>query len=276
VEVEPSDVDVAAPERYWRVRPQKELPLDTRADLVARKGLLSLEGPLPSKADALVVSTFTFPAHGFLGVRCFDLSENSITVRAGDELPARPCNPMEPVELLFASPVVKEVLQHALELDPDLAGGREDYDPWDALYSGSRLEWARSGKEEYSIRLPELLRARTTYHLRANAAVLLDEFGRPLPQDVDFLFTTSDRPPRAALTHPVSTLEKNVETRVPVVVTNLDSLSLEVEALTADGVSTRSETISLPKAPNVAFRYPLPTREWLSGRSGALFANVAT
>ncbi|HEY7697618.1 MAG TPA: MG2 domain-containing protein, partial [Vicinamibacteria bacterium] len=155
-------------------------------------------------------------------------------------------------------------------------GGREDYDPWDRVYSYSRLEWARSEDDVYSTGLPELLHARTTYRLRADRSSLLDEFGRPLPRDIDFIFTTSDRPPRLALTHPISTLEKNVETRVPAVVTNLDALDLDVEALTADGVEARSETLSIPKAPNVAFRYPLPTREWLHGKSGALFANASS
>src|SRR5207344_1290530 len=138
-----------------------------------------------------------------------------VEVRPSDTLPPRPCNPMAPVEVVFAAPVVKEVLRDKLKLQPDLAGGREDYDPWEALYSFARLECAREAGDVYATRLPELLHARTSYRLQAQEAALLDEFGRPLPRDVDFFFTTSDRPPRAALTHPISTLEKNVETRVP-------------------------------------------------------------
>ncbi len=274
--IEPAGPQVPEPERYWRVRPQRELPPDITAHLVAAKGLVSLDGPLPSAEDNRVVSLFTFPSHGFLGIRCSDNAGNAITLRPSESLPPRPCNPMAPVEVLFAAPVVKEVLREHLKLEPDLAGGREDYDPWDRIYSYSRLEWARSEDETYSTQFPELLRARTTYRLRAEGSSLLDEFGRPLPRDIDFVFMTSDRPPRAALTHPVSTLEKNVETRVPIVVTNLDALDIEIEALTAEGLATRTETLPLPKAPNVAFRYPLPTREWLGGRSGALFANVRT
>ncbi len=276
LEVEPARTDVPDPELHWRVRPAHELPADITVHLTAEKGLTSLEGPLPIRENNRVVTTFTFPSHGFLGIRCYDNNDREITVRPGEALPSRPCNPMNTVEVLFAAPVVKEVLRDHLKLEPDLAGGREDYDPWDAVYSYTRLEWPRSDREQYSTRLPELLRARTTYRIRAEGGVLLDEFGRPLPKDIDFVFTTSDRPPRAALTHPVSTLEKNVETRVPIVVTNLDALDLQVEALTAEGHSNKNESIELPAAPNVAFRYPLPSREWLNGRSGALFANVLT
>jgi uncharacterized protein YfaS (alpha-2-macroglobulin family) len=276
LEVELARTDVEEPERHWRVKPAKELPPDTTVHLTAEKGLTSLEGPLPLLENSRVVSVFTFPAHGFLGIRCYDNDDQEITVRPTDILPTRPCNPMNTVEVLFGAPVVKEILRDHLKLEPDLAGGREDYDPWDAVYSYSRLEWPRSELEVYSTRLPELLRARSTYRIRGERELLLDEFGRPLPKDIDFVFTTSDRPPRAALTHPVSTLEKNVETRVPVVVTNLEGLDLHVEALTSEGVVTRSEAIELPDAPNVAFRYPLPSREWLNGRSGVLFADVET
>ncbi len=276
LEVELARSDVEEPERHWRVRPARELPPGSTAHLTAEKGLTSMEGPLPVQENNRVVSISTFPAHAFLGIRCYDNQDEEITIRPSDALPSRPCNPMNSVEVLFAAPIVKEVLRDHLKLEPDLAGGREDYDPWDAVYSYSRLEWPRSEGEVYSTRLPELLRARSTYRIQAEGGALLDEFGRPLPQDIDFVFTTSDRPPRAGLTHPISTLEKNIDTRVPIVVTNLEGLDFQVEGLTADGLFTANEAIELPDAPNVAFRHPLPSREWLKGRSGALFANVLT
>ncbi|MGH9336834.1 MAG: hypothetical protein ACRD21_24095, partial [Vicinamibacteria bacterium] len=276
VEAELADATVENPDRFWRIRPQNELPLGSSIFLVAGAGLTSQEGPLPTLEAARAVNLHTFPRHEFLGIRCWDNQGNPITLKPDETLPPRPCNPMALVEVVFAAPVVKEVLGDGLKLDPDLGGGREDYDPWEALYSYSRLEWVRSAGADYATRLPELLRARTTYRIQAEGSSLLDEFGRPLPEDIDFLFTTDDRPPRAALTHPISTLEKNVDSRVPIVVTNLDALDFEVETLTADGSRRITETIALPKAPNVAYRYPLPTRDWLSGRSGVLFANART
>jgi len=274
LEVELADAQAEKPERFWRVRPKTELPLDITAHLTAEKGLTSLDGPLPTAENNRVVVTYTFPSHKFLGIRCWDNERNQVMLRPSETLPGRPCNPVGTVDVVFAAPVVKEVLREHMKLEPDLAGGREDYDPWEALYSYSRLERVRSEGEVYSTRLPELLRARTTYRIRAEGSSLLDEFGRPLLEDVDLLFTTGDRPPHVELTHPISTLEKNVESRAPIVVTNLDALDFEVEALTTEGVTTRTENIQLPRAPNVAFRYPLPTREWLGGKSGAVFANT--
>jgi uncharacterized protein YfaS (alpha-2-macroglobulin family) len=276
VEVELADDTVGETERFWRIRPLRELPLGAEVHLVLQKGFTSLEGPLPTIQDETVVSIHTFPRHAFLGIRCRDNDGVEIRIRPSDMLPAKPCNPMAPVEVVFASPVVKEVLRATLKVDPDLAGGREDYDPWDALYSYSRLKRPRRQEEDYSTRLPELLHARTSYRIEANAATVLDEFGRPLPEDIDLVFTTDDRPPRGVLTHPISTLEKEVDTRVPIVLTNLESVRFDVEALTAAGRRTFAEELPVPPAPNVSYRFPLPTREWLGGKSGALIAEAMT
>jgi alpha-2-macroglobulin len=278
VEVELANPGVEDPARlrYWQIQPASLLPPGAVVSLVAGKGLTSLEGPLATVEDNRVVTLYTFPEHRFLGVRCRDNGGKEVFLRPEGVGPGRPCNPMEPVEVVFSSPIVKEVLQEHLAIDPDLASGREDYEPWDAVYSFSRLSYARSQSETYPTTLPELLHARTTYEIRAKASELLDEFGRPLASDVDFVFTTDDRPPRAVLTHPVSTLEKNVDTQVPIVVTNLDSFRVEGEALTADGLRSFSATVPLAKAENVAYRLPLPTRDWLGAPSGVLFGNVST
>ena len=255
----PDETEVASeePERYWMLRPVDELPLGAKVQLFVEPGLASLEGPLEANEKKLAVAVDTFPAHGFLGVRCRDNADNPLWIRPdGGAFPPRLCNPMAAVELVFASPVVKEVLKENLAIEPDLGGNREDYDPWEAAYSYSRLGWPRSAGQDYGFYLPELLHARTTYRLQAKAGDLLDEFGRSLPEDVDFLFTTDDRPPNAVLTHPTSTLEKNVETYVPVVVTNLSRLDVDVQALTASGTTSFTKTIELPEAPNVAFRFP--------------------
>ena len=262
------------PERHWKVHPRRELPLDMTVDLFVASGLVSLDGPLPSVEDKRVVTLFTFPAHTFNGIRCSDNNDVEVRIRPGSfAFPMRPCNPLRPVVLVFASPVIKDVLREHLSVDPDLAGGRDDYDPWDSLYSGSRLRYARRQNQEYFVRLPEVLRARTTYHIKAKSGDLLDEFGRPLTSDIDFPFTTDDRKPRAVLTHPVSTLETDVETYVPIVVTNLSAIDMKIQALTVDGYTTFTESIPLPDAPNVAYRFPLDTRDWLSGRSGVVIAD---
>ncbi len=101
-----------------------------------------------------------------------------------------------------------------------------------------------------------------------------DEFGRSLPADIDLTFLTDDRPPRFVLTHPVSVLETEVETHVPVTVTNLEEVRARFNGVTPGGVvqSTVSET--LPEVCNIAYGIPLDVREWLGGGSGALLGNI--
>ena len=268
--------DAPEPERHWWLSPVHELPLDTRVHLKVEPGLVSLEGELPSTEDENAVTFYTFPKQKFVGVQCMHGRE-LVRILPTDDPRGRPlCDPMSPVALVFASPIIKDVLREHLQVDPDLAGGREDYDPWDRYYGYTRLHQARRADQEYIVSLPELLRADTAYRISADASRLLDEFGRPLSEDVDFYFATDNRPPKAVLTHPSSTLEKDVDTHVPIVVTNLDALSIQVRARTAGGIQTLSKSITLSDVENVAYRVPLEVREWLDGASGVLFGDVTT
>ena len=124
------------------------------------------------------------------------------------------------------------------------------------------------------MQLPGTLKSRAEYKLKAEAGDLKDEFGRSLPADIDLTFLTDDRPPRFVLTHPVSVLETEVETHVPVTVTNLKEVRARFSGVTPGGVvqSTVSET--LPEVRNIAYRIPLDVREWLGGGSGALLGNI--
>ena len=52
---------------------------------------------------------------------------------------------------------------------------------------------------------------------------------------IDMQFATDHRPPDFTLTHPRAVLEKNVDTEVPLVVTNLDSATVAYDRLTTGG-----------------------------------------
>lgn len=262
---------------YWVAQPVTELPLDAAAQLVSEPGIRSKLGPETNVETKTVLEFHTFPEHRFLGVRCWDNDNEEILFPPSAVVrPASNCNPLRGAVLLFASPVIKEVLRDHLVVEPDLAGGREDYDPWDNMYSYSRLNQPRRKDQEYRMRLPETLKARTEYTLRADREGLKDEFGRPLVADVDLSFWTDDRPPLFVLTHPVSVLETDVDTHVPVTVTNLEEVRVRYAGVTPDGPvdTTRSDT--LPEVPNVAYAVPLEVREWLHGRSGAVFGSVSS
>lgn len=262
---------------YWIAKPVRELPLDERVHLKSEPGLLSKLGPEPSVETKTVIEFFTFPEHRFLGVRCRDNDRKELIVvaEAGAQT-HRSCNPLDPVFLLFSSPVIKEVLRDHLTVDPDLAGGREDYDPWDSIYTYSRLNSPRRQNQEYTTQLPGTLKAKTRYRVKAKADDIQDEFGRRLPADIDMTFLTDDRPPWFVLTHRVSSLETGVETHVPMVVTNLKEVRTDYQVVTPEGSLEELEIMYLPTVRNIAYRTPVKVREWLSGKSGAVLASVDT
>jgi hypothetical protein len=198
--IEPADPQVPEPERYWRVRPQRELPPDITAHLVAAKGLASLDGPLPSAEDNRVVSLFTFPSHGFLGIRCSDNAGNAITLRPSESLPGRPCNPMALAEVLFSGPGGEGGPAGAPEAEPT-SRGREDYDP-DRIYSYSRLE-ARSEDETYPRSFPAPRADDVPAQSRARRPGRVRRRCHGTPPRVHDLGSAPGR-----LTHPVSTLER--------------------------------------------------------------------
>jgi uncharacterized protein YfaS (alpha-2-macroglobulin family) len=262
-------------ERRWVVEPARELPHDALVSLRVRPGLESLEGPEPGAEDRGIVTFQTFSAPRFLGIRCTDVEGLRVRVEPDGDRQDKRCDPLEKVWLLFSSPVVKEVLRDHLGVTPDLAGGRSNYDPWEQVHSWSKLGRAHWRGDEYSIHLPGPLRAYHDYQLLASADAIRDEFNRPLERDIDLQFQTDDLRPLAVLTHPVSVLEHSLDTHVPVVVTNLQSLEADFQTLTADGVQKAARSISVERARNVAYRFPLRVREWLGGRSGALVGRLA-
>jgi len=273
--ISPPDVPTASPDVYWVAEPTRELPLDTRVHLKVEPGLVSKLGPEPGVETRTIVEFFTFPEYRFLGIRCRDNQGEPIQVPPSAWVRAqRACNPLDEVVLLFSSPIIKEVVRDHLMVEPDLAGDRDDYDPWENVYSYSRLDYPRSEKQEYPVQLPTTLRARTEYLLKANAAELKDEFGRSLTADIDVSFLTDDRPPRFVLTHEVSVLETGVDTHVPLVVTNLEEVRVDYRGLTPERTVEGTARLSPPEAPNVAYGIPLKVREWLAGGSGAVLASI--
>jgi hypothetical protein len=276
--VEVSAVNQHAGEReeglHWLVKPVRELPVDAAIQLRVEPGIVSLRGWEPSVERKAVLEFYTFPEFRFLGVECSTNDHRRLRVSALSEQTAGRCNPMAPVALLFSSPVIKDVLQEHLLLAPDLAGGRDDYDPWGRLHSYSQLRWPRSKDQVYRVNLPELLRADREYRLTGAADEIRDEFDRPLAANIDLRFHTDDRPPNLVLANRVSVLERDVETHLPAVVTNLRELRAHFSRLTSEGRDSEVAETTIPVARNVAFAVPLKVRDWLAGRSGAIIGGL--
>lgn len=263
----------------WLVAPKAELPLDSTIALKITPGLSPLVGTQSGIEDRPVVSFHTFPAFSFLGIACRDTKGASIeflTTPSAKPVTGK-CDPLNAVHLLFSAPVLKDKLKNGLVTEPDLKGGRADFDPWEEVYSYSHLSDSHFKNQRYYLSLPYGLRANATYKLSAQAASIRDEFGRPLSADISASFTTSHRAPRYHLENQVSVLEKDTDSKLPLIVNNLSGVSLTYQAVTsASNRSGLSTTLSPYNAQDIAYPFPIDVRELLGGRSGIIQGTLST
>ncbi len=265
--------------RVWLVSPENPLPLHAEANLVATPGLTSFFGSEKGVENRVLVFFATFPDFAFEGVECTDNKGKTVRISPENEPPFQNrCNPLRQAALLFSSPVMPLEVKENLTFTPDLAGNRTDYDPWANRTGYSRLRAPHKKGQTYRVWLPELLKAFQEYRVQsAPEKTLQDEFGRTLPVPVDTWFATNHRLPDFVLTHKQAVLEKGVDSRMPLVATNLNSVQVFCDTLTAKGKETGlSREIPVPKVQDVAFRIPLEVREILNGASGVVQGTVRT
>ena len=123
--------------------------------------------------------------------------------------------------------------------------------------------------------LPKTLNAYAQYDLYIGADTL-DEAGRSLPKSIDMAFLTGHRKPNLLLNHNHSVLEENVDSELPIYVTNLDSLELSSYSLTkAYSKETSPQYVkTLPTIQDVSYGVPLGIREVLSNESGMVVGRL--
>lgn len=283
VEADPDDIEapVETPDgearRIWLVTPETPLPSDTSARLAVEPGLASSAGPLRGDELRAVVEFDTFPDFRFVGVTCDANDGRELLLRPGiaaDEA----CNPLGRIGLTFSTPVVGSQVATRVTFSPDLAGGRDDYDPWANRRDFSQLFQPHRRGQGYTVWLPTRLAAAQTYRITSTAdSPPEDEFGRPLVAPFDFTFRTDHRPPDFTLVHPVGVLEAGIDSEVPLYVTNLDEITLEYRTLTSErGRETGSRTITVPDVEDLSFAVPLDVRGLIGAPSGALHARIAS
>ena len=262
---------LAYAQRSWLVYPETELPLDQKVQLRVEPGIRAASGPEPGAENRTVVAFDTFPEFKFLGVLCTNNADKRVIISPRNDPEAQRCDPLGWTELLFSVPVTKETVTSSFIISPDLAGGRSDYDPWANVHVYAGLSRPHQKDELYSVSLPRGLQAHALYSVVAQADATRDVFGRPLAKNIDTTFATDHRRPKFYLQHKLSVLEKDVETHLPVVVTNLESVRLDYQTLTSQGVTKRSSSVlKVPQVDDVGFRYPIKVRDLLDGRSGAI------
>jgi len=256
--------------RVWLVSPRRELPTDAEGRLKVVPGLRSYAGPLLGVERRIVVTFDTFPEFRFLGIRCLvgTMSTLIAATEAADAQPA--CNPLGLVSLAFSAPVIAPEIKAHLVLNPDLLSGRTDYDPWANIYPMTHLNSAHKRGTEYTVDLPEHLRAFQPYSI-VSLKDVRDEFGRSLAGTVAMVFRTDHRPPRLKVTHPVAVLEKNAPTAMPLYVTNLTDIDIRYRKLTSAGnVADLSFNQPVDPAWDIAYAAPAKIRGLLDGQSGVV------
>jgi len=249
--------------KAWLVSPRQLLPLDTKVALIVEPGIKSNFGSEPGIESRTVVTFHTFPEFKFLGVECTTLDDELVFIRPQSRYDDKRCNPLRGVYLQFSSPVIKEVIKENLLIIPDLAGGRTDYDPWENLSSYSQLAQSHRKGQTYSIWLPSGLKAYHKYQLSVISNQLFrDEFGRSLSAPIDMQFATDHRAPRHVFEHEISVLEKGVDSDLPIVVTNLDKISIFYQLFTPQGwTEQKQRLLPVPQVEDISFRMPLGIRD---------------
>ena len=260
--------------RVWLVSPRQELPFDAEIRLKVVPGLRSYAGPLLGMERRIVVAFDTFADFRFLGIRCLiGTTPTLIPVTAPADAQAA-CNPFGLVSLAFSAPVIAPEIKDHLVLNPDLLNGRTDYDPWANIYPMTRLGSPHKRGTEYTVDLPEHLRAFQPYSIVSLKGVR-DEFGRSLSGPVGMAFRTDHRPPRLKVTHPVAVLEKNAPTAMPLYVTNLTDVDIHYRKLTSVGeVADLKFNQPIDPAWDMAYATPAKIRDLLDGQSGVVTGSL--
>lgn len=272
-------VGVEEARRVWLVNPAQELPADSRARLMVEPGLEPAEGTQLGDETRVIVEFATYPEFRFLGVVCNTNAGERISITADGSPPAAQCNPLGSVGLEFSAPVIGSQIKEHVQIVPDLSGARTDYDPWANRRDYSQLSQPHESGRGYTIWLPERLRAAQTYRLAAAALAdgPRDEFGRALAAPIASVFQTGHRPPDYTLVHTTAVLEQDVDSEVPLYVTNLDRATIRYRTLTAAGAeSGLSKSTILPDVEDIQYGVPLGVREMLGGESGVLYGSLAT
>lgn len=289
-----STVNGVEARRVWLVQPQEALPQDTAAALKIEPGLKPAVGGELSVAARTLTEFRTFPEAKVIGVRCTTNAEEEITFKPGEALAAARCNPMAAIRLVFNMEIDATTLRRGLAATVDgkpvaLWRDGEETDP----ETSEEGTYRSVEPEGYSVYLPYGLKAAATYTLSAQTAQhgffgrilaaiksllgaepeteLLDVFGRPLKGAFSITFATDDRKPNYVLEYSNAVLESQVNSDVPLYVNNLESVTLNYDALTATGLKTgQTHTQQLPPVKNVQFAVPLGVRDLLGGKSGAV------
>jgi alpha-2-macroglobulin len=268
----------------------KPLPGGENVRLAQEPGLATPLGPGQGDSTNPPLSFSTFGEFEFVGVSCGVFSGAYRNAPGDVSNPAKPsCDPQRNVSLVFSSPVHKDEL--TAHVNAQVNGKSVDpigYVPSDREWNGSLGRDGQSFRVYFSVPL----KANANYQVQVSPG-MKDVWGRTLKTGASAAFHTEHRQPDFSLEEGTAVLEKNVDSEVPMYVTNLDSLTATYTSISVPGFGKRLlNTLSgqgstdnpvtsqgtldykLPDAKDVSIELPLDARKMLEGQSGIVYGTL--
>ncbi len=267
---------------WWAIKPDRDLSAGKNFTLETEAGITARSGNAESTAAKELTAGAGMGDFHFIGVRCYsslqkDKDDPQFTIYADPEegnKEERVCDPMQPISLVFSSPVTTAQLKHAMVLTPN-PYGQNVADGWDQMPAFDRLYETHQNDTEYEVQIPGPLKAETRFQLTLKRDQFADFFERRLEKDVDFYIPLGARRARIVSPERFSTLESQVDTSPAIYLTNINDLRFDYQKYTvAHGYE--NGTLQLPpyNVRNLSYKYPLPIKEMFSGGSGLVSGSL--
>ncbi|RLA09088.1 MAG: large extracellular alpha-helical protein [Gammaproteobacteria bacterium] len=271
--------------RYkWMISPVDDLPANAVIKVMEYSGLKSIEGDqIGIRKPAIVVKKITtYPEFKFVGFVCYNLVQrkniiikNTITTNNNNDgtkimdNKISQCDPQSNFKLVFSSPVTSSSLQKSLKISPSIE--RKNIDIWEN-YSSNWYSKSHKKNKTYTKSLPDYFKAYQKYTITSNDNnKFTDVFGRALKNPINIKLYTSHKDKQMSLNNNDIVLEKNINSAMPLFVTNLDEIKIDYYSLTKQGLK-HNQTYNkiLPKVVDKTFATSLDVRKMLDNKSGMI------
>ncbi|MCH9675667.1 MAG: large extracellular alpha-helical protein, partial [Gammaproteobacteria bacterium] len=260
----------------WKISPRTALDPNRRYSVHIAPGVRSGIGTEASVSEHDATQFDTFPQPAFLGIRCLDGTSDKSVLLSALAPDSRQCDPMQDVALAFSTPIVTKDVASRLNVQPNFAPELKA-DKWGAWSDGAHLRYSHTAGTEYLVWFPAHLRPDTAYHIAMSPGAMNDAFERPLLSGIDMKFSMAHRRPGARLTHSRAVLEAQIDSAIPLWVTNLDRIKATFRRQTPAGASGPTTVQSdVPSPVDIPTPTPLGVRQMLGASSGVVSGTLQT
>ena len=306
--------------RVWSVTPSAPLKEGSKYEIKIIKGILPLgyeentpkDILVPLKDDQIILSSFTPKKPKFLGIQCWNnqkaitnfdypvfenenFREESQNQRdySKNTLSALNCDPLNPINLVFTTPLKHKPVNEFLKLNPnpfrsvskkDKANNDTDKTNTDGdeedSYEVHYYNYYKFQESNYSdifrYPLPYGLKSKLTYEISL-ADTAIDIYERKVENNVNEKVYINPRKPNITHNNYYEVLELNTNTTGAGYFTNLSEYQISYQGFNAKKEIPRSTmTVPLPIVEDIAIAEPLPYRNILENSSGVIAGTISS